>query len=256
MVDDIIKLVKECRDIILDKKRKSEFRMKGLGDYVTQVDFDVQSFLKEKLLKAYPEIQFMAEEGEQEKIDFTKKVWILDPIDGTANLVHGLNQSAVSLGLIENNVPVLGVVYNPFYNELFYAEKGKGAYLNGEKIHVSTAEKMINCLISAGTAPYYKEISKENFEVIRSVYEHSEDIRRFGTAAIDLCNLAAGRIDGFFERLLKPWDYAAGAAILAEAGGKITGYNMENLTFFGPSDIIASNTLIHDELADVVNGRV
>ncbi len=252
MLNEILSLVRNTREIIFDLDLKNNVDIKGYGNYVTQVDYNVQKFLRESLEKLYPEIQFMGEEGERESIDFKKSVWILDPIDGTANLVHNLNQSAVSLGLVENRVPVMGIVYNPFSDELFYAEKGKGAYLNGQQIHVSKAKTLSDSLISIGTAPYDKALGKETFDVVYEIYCKCQDVRRFGAAAIELCNLAAGRIDGFFEMNLKPWDYAAGVVILREAGGEIYNYDCEEISYEYPDNIIASNSKIQSELFEII----
>ncbi len=255
MLNKIVELVKETKPIIFDREKRSNITNKGYADYVTQVDFEVQKFLSEKLAELYPDIQFMGEEGERKDIDMTKSVWILDPIDGTANLVHNFNQSAVSLGLVVNNEPILGVVYNPFSDEVFYAEKGKGAYLNGKEIHVTDSKTMKECIICAGTAPYYKDLARDTADTIYRVMCASEDIRRYGSAAIDLCNVASGRVDGFFERMLKPWDYAAGIAILTEAGGMATNYDLGSIAYDRPDNIIASNGLIHEEFRNIVVGK-
>ncbi|MBQ7032817.1 MAG: inositol monophosphatase [Clostridia bacterium] len=252
MLMKVANLIQETKNIIFDARKKASVEVKGYGNYVTQVDYAVQNFLKENLRRLYPEIQFMGEEGDREVIDFDGLVWILDPIDGTCNLVRGLNQSAVSLGLVKNRVPILGVVYNPFAEELFYAEAGQGSYLNGVRISVSDAPTLHESLISLGTAPYNKELGRETFETAYEIYGRCEDLRRFGAAAIELCNLAAGRTDGFFERNLKPWDYAGGAAILKEAGGIITNYKGGAISFEKPDDIVASNGKIQNELLEIV----
>lgn len=248
----VIELVKRTKDIILDKKKAAEIEVKGYGDFVTQVDFAVQNFLFGELSSLYPDIQCVGEESDNKNTDYDKSMWILDPIDGTANLVYGLNQSAVSLGLVKNREPVFGVVYNPFSNELFWAEKGKGAYLGDKKISVTNAKTLSDSLISAGTSPYYKGLAEENFTEMCEVFKRCLDIRRFGAAAIDLCNLASGRIDGYFEKRLKPWDYAAGAIIVREAGGKITNFDLGEIAFDRPDDIIATNSNIHLELAELL----
>ena len=258
MLDKIVELVKETKPIIFDKEKRNNITNKGYADYVTQVDFEVQKFLSEKLAELYPNIQFMGEEeeeGERKDIDMTKSVWILDPIDGTANLVHNFNQSAVSLGLVVNNEPVLGVVYNPFSEEIFYAEKGKGAYLNGKEIHVTKSKTMKECIICVGTSPYYKDLARETADTIHRVLCECEDIRRSGAAAMDICRVAAGMADGMFERMLKPWDYAAGIAILTEAGGMATNYDLGSVAYDRPDNIIVSNGLIHEELRNVVVGK-
>lgn len=253
MLEKVIDIVKQTKNIILDTNKKTAVTVKGWGNYVTQVDFEVQAFLKRRLHALYPSIQFVGEEETAAANFEDASVWVLDPIDGTANLIHNLNQSAVSLGLIKNYEPVLGVVYNPFTNELFYAEKGKGAYFNDERIFVSGTNSLKQSLISMGTAPYDKTLAEDVFSSTCEVYKRCEDIRRFGAAALELCYLAAGRTDGFFERNLKPWDYAAGAAILNEAGGKITNYSLGPVSFETPDDIIASNGKIHDELYSVLH---
>lgn len=252
MLDKVLSLVRKTKEIILDLELKNNVKEKGYGNYVTQVDISVQKFLRESLMRLYPAIQFMGEEGEQTSIDFKKPVWILDPIDGTANLIRGLRQSAVSIALAENGVPVLGAVYNPFSDELFYAEKGNGAYLNGDRIHVSDAETLRDSLISIGTAPYDKQLARETFDAVYEIYCGCQDIRRFGAAAIELCNLAAGRLDGFFEMNLKPWDYAAGAIILQEAGGEINNYEGNPVALAHPDNIISSNGKIHSELFHIL----
>ncbi len=253
MLSKVIDAVKQTKRIILDTKKMSEVTVKGYGNYVTKIDFEVQSYLKQQLHTLYPSIQFMGEEETSSVVFENASVWVLDPIDGTSNLIHSLNQSAVSLGLIKNYEPILGVVYNPFTNELFYAEKGNGAYFNGERISVSKTPSLKQSLISLGTAPYDKTLADDVFSSACEIYKRCEDIRRFGAAALELCYLAAGRTDGFFERNLKPWDYAAGIAILNEAGGKITNYSLGPVSFERPDDIIASNGKIHDELYSVLH---
>lgn len=253
MLANIIDVVKRTKIIIMDVNKKSAVTIKGYGNYVTKVDFEVQTFLKNELHTLYPDIQFMGEEEATAVTFENNSVWILDPIDGTSNLIHNLNQSAVSLGLVANFEPILGVVYNPFSDELFYAEKGKGAYFNGRPISVSKKASLQESLISFGTAPYDKALADDVFSSACEIYKRCEDLRRFGAAALELCYLASGRTDGFFERNLKPWDYAAGAAILNEAGGKITNYSLGPVSFETPDDIIASNGKIHDELYSVLH---
>lgn len=251
-MERLIKLIKETKKIALDSGSAHEIKIKGAADYVTRVDMGVQEYLRPRLAELYPEIQFMSEEKDNSLVDMSGKVWILDPIDGTTNLIHDYRMSAVSLGLAENGTPVLGVVYNPFTGELFHAKKGDGAFLNGEPIHVSDAETLSSSLISVGTSPYYKDMADETFDTIKKVFAASEDIRRCGSAAMDLCYCACGRIDGYFERRLKPWDYAAGTVILREAGGRVTAMGGGEPSMRVPSDIIATNGSIHTELEELI----
>lgn len=252
-MEELIELIKETKRIALDSGSAQDITVKGTADFVTKVDTGIQEFLRPRLKTLYPDIQFMSEEKDNSTIDPRGKVWILDPIDGTTNLIHDYKMSAVSLGLVENGEPVLGVVYDPFTDELFCAEKGKGAFLNSERIHVSDADSMERSLISIGTSPYYKELADENFDIIKRIFISAEDIRRCGSAAMDLCYTACGRIDGYFERRLKPWDYAAGIVILREAGGCVMTVSGGEPSYSFPSDIVASNGKIHEELNGIIN---
>ncbi len=252
-MEKLLEIIKETRHIALNRVDAGNIKVKGPADFVTMTDMGIQEFLKPRLAWLYPDIQFMSEEKDNSEIDMSGKVWILDPIDGTTNLIHDYRMSAVSLGLAQGGDVVLGIVYNPFTDEMFYAEKGCGAYLNGRRIHVSEAECLGDSLISVGTSPYHKELADDNFELIKRFFKASEDIRRCGSAALDLCYAACGRIDGYFEMNLKPWDYAAGTAILREAGGKVTCPDGTAPVFSCPSDIVASNGMIHGDMLDLIN---
>lgn len=251
---NLINLIKETKAIAADRGSAQDIKVKGLADFVTKVDLGVQEFLKPRLRELYPDVQFMSEEKDNSDVDFTGKVWVLDPIDGTTNLIHDYKMSAVSLALVDNGVPVLGIVYNPFSEEVFYAKKGMGAFLNGDKINVSGADTLLKSLISVGTSPYRKDLADENFNLIKRFFVAAEDIRRCGSAAMDLCYLACGRTDGFFEKNLKPWDYAAGIVILREAGGSCTDMNGNEPSYRIPSDICASNGKIQREMLDILTG--
>ena len=252
MLKTIIELVKETRSIIFAAGAAHDFRLKGHGDYVTVVDTGVQNFLQEKLSMLCPDVQFMGEEKNNDEIDFSGRVWVLDPIDGTANLVRDFGQSAVSLALVENGAPLIGVIYNPFTDELYAAERGKGATLNGRPIHVTAATRVADSLIAVGTCPYHKDMGKEIFTSLYNVWQEAEDIRRMGAAALDLCHVAAGRADGMFEHILNPWDIAAGVLLVEEAGGKVTDMNGAPVRLDRPVSVLASNGKIHEELLQLI----
>lgn len=249
----LINLIKETKAIAMDRGAAGDITVKGLADFVTKTDMGIQEFLRPRLAQLRPEVQFMSEEKDNSEVDFAKKVWILDPIDGTTNLIHDFKMSAVSLGMIDNGEPVLGIVYNPFTDELFHAEKDGGAYLNGEPIRVTSAKELSESLISVGTSPYRKDLADRNFEIIKRLFVATEDIRRCGSAALDLCYTACGRTDGFFERNLKPWDYCAGTVILREAGGTVTDMAGGEPSYKLPSDIAASNGNLHGKLLEILN---
>ena len=161
----IIEIVKQVKPLFLDREGSSQIKVKGVADFVTQIDFKVQEQVKTALYELYPEIQFMGEEKDNSDIDFDGDVWILDPVDGTTNLIHDFRNSTLSLALARKGVLTLGIIYHPYSDEIFVAERGKGALLNGSPISVSKRQNFSECLISIGTSPYYRELAKENFRI-------------------------------------------------------------------------------------------
>ena len=246
----LTELVHKTRPLILDTENARRITVKGQADFVTQVDTNVQAYLKERLLELDSHIQFMGEENHMNCIDSSRPSWILDPIDGTTNLIYDFRHSGVSLGYYDGSEVTMGVIYNPFTEETFAAAKGQGATLNGQPIRVTDNKALQNSLISLGTSPYDKELAEENFEMFLKIFKHSLDIRRSGSAALDLAYVACGRLDGYVEKNLKPWDFAAGAIILQEAGGKITDLCGQPLDFCRNQNILASNGKIHEELRE------
>ena len=243
----VMELMRMTRPMIFNETAVESVSEKGLDNFVTQVDVGVQEFLQNRLLDRYPGIQFMGEENKNE-IDFTKPCWILDPIDGTTNLIHHYQFSAVSLALYAEGKLVFGAVYNPFLENMFHAVRGEGAYLDGKRIRVTEADTLADSLIAVGTAPYQKEYAKENFRIFENIFLKSQDIRRTGSAELELCYIAAGRHEGFFERILQPWDYAAGLVIVEEAGGTVTDWDGNALDVRTAHPVVASNGRIHEEL--------
>ena len=235
----VLELVKETRSLIYREMGKEKVTVKGAADYVTNVDFAVQDFLKSRLEQEFPQIAMIAEEKENRNLSPEKSYWILDPIDGTTNLIQDYHMSAVALGLYEKGEITFGVVYNPFTEELFHAVKGGGAFLNGEPIRVSGLSDFKDAVVSFGSSPYEKERAKELFPVFYKVFMNCADFRRTGSAALDLCYVACGRQHAFLEQNLKPWDYSAGSVILTEAGGIATTWSGEALPYLRNSDVLA-----------------
>ena len=246
-VQDIITLVKRTKAFVENREMASHIKVKGPADYVTQVDTDIQRFLAEELGRLAPEIQFLGEEEGLHKMT-GDTYWILDPIDGTTNLIHDYQHSVVSLGLYEKGEIVMGIVYDPFREDIYHAQKGKGSFLNGTPIHVSEAETLGETIISIGTSPYDRELTEENFRRFQRIFEKSQDIRRTGSAALDLAYVACGRTGGFFETLLSPWDFAAGMLLVKEAGGRVTDYTGGPLNLLKRGSVIATNGKIHEAL--------
>ena len=246
-IRDVIELVKQAKPFIQNRDMADHIKVKGPADYVTQVDTNVQKFLSEKLYELAPQIQFLGEEEGLHAMS-SDTFWILDPVDGTTNLIHDYQHSTVSLGLYEKGEIVMGVIYDPFREEVFHAEKGKGSFRNGEPIHVASAGTLGETIVAIGTAPYQKELAHENFQRFERIFMKCQDIRRTGSAAMDLAYVACGRIGGFFEARLQPWDFAAGMLLVEEAGGRITRFDGSAVNPVEPGGILATNGKLHEEL--------
>lgn len=242
------KLVLKTKDIILSKN-KLKVSIKSKNDFVTDVDIAVSNFLKKELYKLDSSISFFSEEGSG---NLSNNCWILDPIDGTTNLIYGYNLSSVSLAHYVNGEVVFGMVFNPFTDEIFTAKKGKGAYFNHNIKLVVSKHKIDESLIEFGAGSTHKEYADENFRLVSEIFKACVDVRRICSSALDLCYIASGRIDGYFEKILNPWDIAAGSLILTEAGGKITDYEYNPIQFSKETSVIASNSIIHDILFDII----
>lgn len=245
----IIDLVKQTKQFIISDELKNEISMKGEADFVTAADIAISNHLKEKLWEIDPSIGFFSEE---ENGALSEKCWILDPIDGTTNLVYGYNMSSVSLALYDKGRIVFGVVYNPFNDECFTAELGKGAFLNKKPLCTAKRE-MSKSIIEFGACSTRKDDADKSFALGKMIFKECLDIRRICSSALAICFIAAGRIDGYFESHLKPWDYAAGCLILSEAGGISSAYDGTPLPYDVPSTIIASNGIIHERLKKIIN---
>jgi len=250
----VIDLIHSTKKMIIDGSSAIQITEKGPSDFVTQVDLRVQEYMIAELKRHYPHIQIMAEEKENHYVDLFQPVWILDPIDGTTNLIHGFRHSSVSLALYDGKRLVFGVVYNPFTEETFHAVAGKGSYLNNKRVQVSGEKTLDKSLIIVGTASYYKNTSEENFEAIYRVFRSCQDIRRSGAASLDLAYVSCGRAEGFFEPILKPWDIAAGMLLVQEAGGKTSRYNGYEVKLDKATDIVADNGKIHESFLKVIKG--
>ncbi len=234
-------------------ERYHQVTEKGAADYVTNVDVAVQKYLKEALGNEFPDIALIAEEKENLGLDPDNSYWILDPIDGTTNLIRDYHLSAVSLGLYENGEITFGVVYNPFTEELFYGAKGEGAYLNGAPIQVSNQPEFKDAVVSFGSSPYEKNRAKELFPIFYNIFMNCADFRRTGSAALDICYVACGRQHAYLEQNLKPWDYSGASIILREAGGTITDWGNKELPYLANSDILACVPQFREILLKLIN---
>lgn len=247
MIKKITEIVKEAGKIVLSAHNQENTitAKEGKKNFVTKYDVSVQEFLFRELGKAFSDAQFIGEEGEN---DFSTDGlrFIIDPIDGTTNFMQDYRCSCISVALCNGNDVIAGVVYNPYTNEIFSAEKGKGAYLNDDRISVSE-RPLSDGLALFGTSPYHPENTDETFALLRKVFDLSRDIRRSGSAAFDICTVACGRCEVFFEKGLQPWDIAAGTLILKEAGGIALNYDGTEISFSTPNDVVFANPKAYKE---------
>ena len=229
--------------------RHQELSYKGEVDLVTEADERAERVIKEILLKAFPAYGMLAEEGGAFAGEEEDARWIVDPLDGTTNYAHGLPIFAVSIALERATEVVLGVVHDPIREEIFIAERGAGATLNDEPIRVSDTNEPIQALIATGF-PYERDKMPEALDLFERFTVLTRGMRRLGSTALDLCYVACGRLDGYYERGIWAWDIAAGSLILEEAGGKVTDYQGGVLDLEG-REIVASNGLLHPVMMEL-----
>ena len=234
----ILNLVREAGSLLLNKALARDITVKGRANFVTSCDFAVQEQLKGALAARWPDAGFYSEE----QVNQPKPAgpcWVLDPVDGTANLMSGLGQSAISLALLQDGQPVFGAVYNPFTGDLFHAAAGGGAFLGDTPLAVSEVP-LADGLVAVGTAPYDRSLAGPNFALFEQLFASCADLRRIGSAALDLAYVAAGRMVGYVERNLKPWDFAAGVLLVQEAGGRVCQFDGTPVNFFENTDMVAA----------------
>ena len=244
-VNEICALVKECGKVVLgaDREKMAIDIKSGVTDLVTEYDKKIQEQLQLGLKSILPEAKFIGEEGSSDELTDDGYAFVVDPIDGTTNFIKDYHMSAISVALLKGKEVVAGVVYNPYLDEIFSAIKGEGAFCNGEKISVSS-QPMSKALVLFGTSPYDKELFPKTIEVLSGFFNQALDIRRSGSAALDLCTVACGRAELYFELQVSPWDFAAGKLLVEEAGGVVTTIDGKPLSFDGKTTILAKNSVI------------
>lgn len=250
--NQLFEIALECRELFLKGfSANKNVSYKGTVDLVTEFDVAIEKQLTARLRETFPDYTIIGEENTKEITYPTKAIYI-DPIDGTTNFVHGIEHCAISLGMWRDGSPIAAIVYNPVLNECYSANVGEGAYLNGEKLHVSKQTSLQQSLVATGF-PYTKVQRGKDYEWVLKCMSNllpiTRDIRRFGAASLDLCYLAKGKFDAYYECNLKPWDVAAGILILMEAGGKVTNEHAETYTLDNHI-FVASNSLVHDVLLE------
>lgn len=231
------------------KKKKISF--KGKIDLVTNIDKNAEEIIVKILKKKYPLHNILTEETEFQQDKSVDFLWVIDPLDGTTNYVHGFPFVCTSIALQKNDETICGVVYNPIMNELFYSEKGRGSFCNNKPINVSNHKKLSESILATGFPYDIENDERNNLDNFNQLIKRCRGIRRPGAAALDLCYVAAGIFDGYWELELFPWDTAAGILILEEAGGKVTKFNDSIFSIFD-KEILASNGLVHTELVRIL----
>ena len=250
MLNQIVSAARQAGRMMLQYRDAAIHQKEGHFNYVTDTDVKVQQFLQKELLSLLPGSRFFAEEQENDPLT-DAPTFVVDPIDGTLNFMRHRNASAVSIGLLENKRPVMGVIYNPYADEMFTAEAGKGAFLNGRKITVSGAP-FDQAMVSFGTSPYDAELANRTMKAAAQFLLRAGDLRRSGSAALDLCDVACGRSDIFFELRLRPWDVAAGSLLVTEAGGVFRSLGHDAPYYDGASGMLAANALCESPALEII----
>ncbi|MEW6409733.1 MAG: inositol monophosphatase family protein [Nitrospirota bacterium] len=250
-----IKAAKVAGNIILSnlgKISKNDIGLKQASDFVTRIDKESEYAIIRIIKEKFPDHYFLAEESSRDT-DTGTYLWIIDPLDGTTNYIHGFPVFAVSVALQHKDEIITGVIFDPLKNELFTAEKGKGAFLNGQPIKVSAVTALQNSLITTGFPFRKKNLIDEYLKLFKNILHKVSDLRRAGAAALDLAYVACGRCEAFFELGLSPWDVAAGSLIIKEAGGIVTDFS-GGTEYLSTGNIVAGNPVIHKEILKEVKG--
>ena len=246
--------MKAARSLIRDfgEIENLQVSTKGPGDFVTSADKRTEKILIDELQKAHPEYGILTEEAGIINKSNLRNRWIIDPIDGTMNFMNGVPQFAISIGYEEEGEIKCGVIFNPILNEMFCAEKGNGAFLNNSRIRVSKKKKIKDSLIVTGGPKSSSKIKEKIFLEYINVSKNVSNVRKFGSAALDMAYVACGRFDGYWQRELNYWDIAAGTIVLKEAGGFIDFFEDDKNSPL-KKNILATNSLIHGELRELIN---
>lgn len=248
----IIDLVIEAGQCVFNEELRRDVTTKGEADFVTAVDLKISNYIKGQLQKITPDIGFMSEEEDGE---LSAKRWILDPIDGTTNLVYDYNMSSVSLGYYNGEKVEFGVIYNPFNKDLFVAKAGEGAFLNGKKLSKAPDRELRDCIIEFGAGSTKKQYTDESFNIAKEIFRNCLDIRRICSSALAIAYVAAGKLNGYFERDIKPWDYAAATLMLEECGVKYSDWQGRPIQYEHFSSFVCGTPKAFSFLRDTIEAN-
>lgn len=250
LAKEIEKIAKGAGQLIINNRYQEIIEKDGVSNIVTDMDVASQKYIIERCLALLPESCILAEEDGQQQIG-EGYTWIIDPIDGTTNYAYDFKHSCISIALYYQRKGLIGVVYDPYLKESFVGIEKEGSYVNDKKIHVSS-HSFKQALVMVGTSPYDKSLADKTFTIMKQFFLQARDVRRSGSAALDICYLASGRIDAFYEHSLQPWDYAAGLIILKNANGcakSLTPHAFEKLQ---PTGLVMSNQVCFDDCVALV----
>ncbi|MCX7941082.1 MAG: inositol monophosphatase family protein [Elusimicrobiota bacterium] len=256
----LVQLVKKAGQVLLqyfNSQKEITVSFKSKNNPVTIADKKSEEIIKNTILKKFPADKIICEETcpTIDKLQNNIRYWVIDPLDGTVNFTHKLPIFCISIGIIENNEIIEGIVYNPATEDLYYAKKGCGAFKNNKKILVSKIKNLYNSLLVTGFPYYTHKNPKRVFKLFNKFATTAQAVRRLGSAALDLCMVAEGIFEGFWEENLQIWDVAAGSLIVKEAGGKVTDYYGKENYLFGKT-IVASNGKVHKQMLKIINSLI
>lgn len=253
LLEKVINLAKEAGELIMGRKETGIIEKEGVSNFVTLTDIAISNFLSEKLPELLPGSKMISEESKDNAAFNDGMVWAIDPIDGTNNFIYGLGFSVVSIGLFIDGVPTMGVVYNPYRNEIYSGIKGKGAWWNGASIKVNNFTQLNQTMVMLETGSCHPRETNATFAPLKEIFRDCVDYRVSGCSAMDICYVASGKASAFFSELISIWDYAAAIVILNEAGGKATRWDGSALNHTQPGTILVTNALLHEEMLKRIN---
>lgn len=253
MLEKIASIVRQAGKIVLEADHPRVYQKEGHANFVTQTDINVQAFLLKRLSALMPQARFFCEEQANDPLT-EAPTFVIDPIDGTTNFMHARRCSCISVALVTHGRAELGVIYQPYLDEMYTAKAGAGAFLNGKKLEVS-AFPMDQALTLIGTSPYSEQAGARSMALAAHFLKQTGDIRRSGSAALDLCDIAAGRAEIFWEMELNPWDFAAGSLLVAEAGGRVCAMDGAPLPYGQKSSVLATNALCYSPTLELIKSR-
>jgi myo-inositol-1(or 4)-monophosphatase len=244
---------KAARNLVRDfgEVENLQVSMKGPSDFVSQADIRAEKTLVAELRKGRPDYGFLLEEGGAIEGADKSHRWVIDPLDGTTNFIHGIPHFAISIGLLRDGEPVAGVIYNPINDEMFHAEKGAGAFVNERRLRVAARRKLEDCVFTTGIPHRGRGVHGRFLKEAEAVMAASAGLRRFGSASLDMAYVAAGRCDGYWESDLLPWDIAAGIVMVREAGGVVSDLAGEG-AMLDKGEVLASNLHLHESLGNLL----